>query len=408
VWKPVGEFRSSFGDMKKPQNHDGSTAGWYAGLDGIRAIAVILVFSVHYMGYRTRFVGWTGVPIFFVLSGFLITGILYDNQHEPHRFRNFYIRRTLRIFPLFYLAWLLVLIAACLLRAQWQPIQILWLTYLGNYVRFIAGSQVPDHLFTLRTPRLPLEIGHFWSLAVEEQFYLLWPLIVFHVRERKQLIRICMATIVLVLMLRIILWSTLSQNLLSMEILYRLTITQCDAFLLGGLMALWMRGPEKDNLLIHSNKILYTSLASFACAYIFNNGLHLRDLLATSPWMSTYGFTLVDLIAAGLILCSLQSGSFVFRLTTTRPLRMVGKYSYGVYVYHVMLMPFLQHYVLPVSHSGPKSVYYIRSVSSTLLYFLIVLAVSVCSYHLVEHPFLTLKDRFTVRHKNPGVEGSKV
>src|ERR1700731_1070913 len=85
--------------------HDGSPTSWYLGLDGIRAVAVLLVFLMHYAYKQTLTIGWTGVLIFFVLSGFLIPGILYDNQEEPHRFRNFYIRRTLRIFPLFYFAW---------------------------------------------------------------------------------------------------------------------------------------------------------------------------------------------------------------------------------------------------------------------------------------------------------------
>jgi len=390
--------------MKNPHKLSPSTGSWYLGLDGIRAIAVLLVFSVHYMGFRTRFVGWTGVLIFFVLSGFLITGILFDNRHEPHRFRNFYIRRTLRIFPLFYFAWLFVAVAAIYLQARPRPIQLLWVVYLGNYVRFIVGNSSLDHIFTFRPPKLPIEIGHFWSLAVEEQFYLLWPLVVFHVRERRRLIQICAITVGAVLALRIVLWATLSKNLLSMEILYMLTPTQCDAFLLGGLMALWMRGEEKDKLLRHAGKILYIGMALFAAAYVLNNGFHLRDLSATSPWMSTYGFTIVDTIAAGLILCSLQPRFFLFRITTAWPLRMIGKYSYGIYVYHVLLAPFLQHYVLPVEHSGPARIYYVRSIASNLVYFLIVLAVSICSYHLLEHPFLALKDRFTVRHKNPDAQ----
>jgi peptidoglycan/LPS O-acetylase OafA/YrhL len=179
----AGPIKQSGASATSPKN-------WYVGLDGIRAIAIILVFTVHYMGFRTRFIGWTGVLVFFVLSGFLITGILYDNRSEPNRFRNFYVRRTLRIFPLFYFAWILLAAAALFLGTRWRPIQFLWLAYLGNYARFIAGSQLPDHIFTLKGPRLPLEIGHFWSLAVEEQFYLIWPLIVFRLRERKKLIRI--------------------------------------------------------------------------------------------------------------------------------------------------------------------------------------------------------------------------
>ncbi len=389
---------------KDGQRRDRQGSVWYQGLDGVRAIAVILVFSVHSVGYKTLFVGWTGVQIFFVLSGFLITGILYDNQDEPYRFRNFYVRRTLRIFPLFYFAWLLVLIAGFFLRAQWHPLQILWPVYLGNYVRFIVGVESLDRFYTLLPPKVPLEIGHFWSLAVEEQFYLLWPFVVFFVRDRLRLVHICIVVVLLGPILRGLLWAIVSPNLLSIGLLYRLTPTQCDAFLLGGLMALWMRGPEKDRLLQHGNKILCASLILLAAAYLANNGFHMRDLDATSPWMSTYGITLVNMSAAGLILCSLRPGSFFFRMNITRPLRMVGRYSYGVYVYHVLLLPFLYHYGSPPNPSRSPRLHIVHAVLMVPLYFFIVLAVSAGSYHFLERPFLTMKDRFTTRHNNPGAQ----
>jgi peptidoglycan/LPS O-acetylase OafA/YrhL len=390
--------------MENARKQDFQTGVWYRGLDGVRAIAVILVFTVHFIGYRTRFIGWTGVPLFFVLSGFLITGILYDNCNEPHRFRNFYVRRTLRIFPLFYFAWMLILIAGIFLQAQWHPIQVLWPLYLGNYVRFIVGTEALDHIYTLRPPALPLQIGHFWSLAVEEQFYLLWPLVVFYVRERWRLIQICIAVVALIPLLRVLLWATASKKLLSILLLYMITPTQCDAFLLGGLMALLMRGSEKTKVLLYANKIFYLSLALLVAAYLANNGFHFRDLRADSAWMSTYGFTLVNMIAAGLILCSLQSNSLVYTLTTSWPLRIIGRYSYGIYVYHVLVAQYLEYYIWPVSHSGPPLVYIIHATLSTVLYFLIVFALSVGSYHLLEAPFLTLKGRFTARQKNPTAE----
>jgi peptidoglycan/LPS O-acetylase OafA/YrhL len=382
---------------------DGKPKSWYLGLDGVRAIAVLLVFSSHYIGAKVTVGGWIGVPIFFVLSGFLITGILYDNQNEPYRFRNFYIRRTLRIFPLFYFSWLLVLIAGYFLHAQWHAADLFWLLYLGNYVRFFAGTPGLDHIFTLNQ-HLPIEIGHFWSLAVEEQFYLIWPLVVFLVGKRKTLIRICVSAIIFVPILRTVLFFVLPQDLLSMGILFRLTFVQCDAFLLGGLIALWMRGPEKSRLLLHSNKILYGSLGALVAAYLLNSGTHMIPLTGDTPWMSTYGFTLVDLTAAGLILCSLRPGSIVFRVMTLWPLRIVGKYSYGIYVYHVLLAPFLRYYVWPVNDIQGTWLYRIHVGLSTILYLLIVLAVSVCSYHFVELPFLGMKERFTMRHRNPDAD----
>jgi peptidoglycan/LPS O-acetylase OafA/YrhL len=387
--------------MENARKQDSQTGNWYQGLDGVRAIAVILVFCTHYIGYRIHSVGWTGVNIFFVLSGFLITGVLFDNRDELHRFRNFYVRRTLRIFPLFYFAWLLVFIAGLFLQAQWHPIQILWPLYLGNYARFIAGSQGIETFATLRPPHLPIVFGHFWSLAVEEQFYLLWPLIVFYLRERKLLIRFCIAVVMLVPVLRVILWATVSKNLLSMMFLDMLTPTQCDAFLMGGLIALWIRGEEKDRLLRNSTRVFAVSFGLFAVACVLNYNPHLHDVLPNTGWMSTYGFTLVDCSAAGLILCAVRERSLTFRLTSSWALRIIGKYSYGIYVYHALLENYLQYYVWPANHSWPMRVYVIHGILSSFLYFLIVFVISACSYHFVELPFLRLKDRFAVRHKNP-------
>jgi peptidoglycan/LPS O-acetylase OafA/YrhL len=89
---------------------------YYPALDGLRAVAFIGVFLHHYMSLPY---GWAGVDVFFVLSGFLITGILYDTQDEPHRARNFYIRRTLRIFPLYYGVLLFIFLLTPVLHWAW-------------------------------------------------------------------------------------------------------------------------------------------------------------------------------------------------------------------------------------------------------------------------------------------------
>ena len=386
---------------------DASSKNWYFGLDGVRALAVLLVFSVHFMAQPTASAGWTGVLLFFVLSGFLITGLLYDNQDEPFRFRNFYIRRTLRIFPLFYFSWLLVLIGGLILHADFQSSQLLWIVYLGNFLRFMVGSPVQDHIFTAYQG-LPLEIGHFWSLAVEEQFYLVWPLVVFTVRKRSTLIRICLLAVVLVPLLRTAFLFTLPSSILSMEFSYRMILTQCDGFLLGGLLALWMRGPEKEWMLRHSHKIIGIPFVAFLVAYLVNNHFRWQVLSATSPWMSTYGFTLVDLMAAGLILSSLRPHSAVYRVLTLPPLRLLGKYSYGFYVYHVLMRPFLLCLVGTPTDAVQTSGQALHLLLSSTICFMAIFAVAACSYHFVEQPFLKTKDRFTMHHKNPGSENALV
>lgn len=165
-----------------------------------------MVFCQHYLPYPASLRrGWTGVDIFFVLSGFLITGILYDTRNTRHRFRNFYVRRTLRIFPLYYG----ILLAAVLLMPvfHWvfHPIWYLWPLYLENYGRFVwvhdlhTTPYALDHLLSARrhfaNPPLVFYLGHFWSLCVEEQFYLAWPLVVFLVKDRVRLRNVCAAAL---------------------------------------------------------------------------------------------------------------------------------------------------------------------------------------------------------------------
>ena len=290
--------------------------GWYPGLDGVRGIAVFLVFTLHYVPRLTGYMGWVGVDIFFVLSGFLITGVLYDNRNEPHRFRNFYVRRTLRIFPLFYFIWICIFLTAFVFRERWRPLLALWPLYLGNYARFIAGTEAVDRVWT---SRFAFEIGHFWSLGVEEQFYLLWPLVVFRVESRRVLIRICIAVMLIVLLLRIALTLTLPSPILELGFLYRMTFSQADAFLFGGLLALMMRGPLEPFVVGFGKKLLTGATAALLLAWLCNAGMHLRPVYSVTPWMSSYGFTLVNFAAGGLILSALRPGEGLYLVLSWNP-----------------------------------------------------------------------------------------
>ncbi len=284
---------------------------------------------------------------FFVPSGFLITGGLYDNRNKPRRFRNFYIRRTLRIFPLFYFIWFCIFVAALFVHEHWHPLQMLWPLYLGNYARFLAGATAVDRIWT---SHFAFEIGHFWSLAVEEQFYLLWPLVVYRVNNRQRLIRICIAVIFAVLLLRILLSLLLPHRILDLEFLYRMTFSQADGFLFGGLLALLMRGPKESALLRSGSRLFTGALAALLAVWLLHGGIHAGHLAPSTPWMEEYGFTLIDLAAGGLILCSLRPGNLLFLCMNFGPLRLLGRYSYGFYVYHVLLEPLLVVFVLKRWH----------------------------------------------------------
>lgn len=160
---------------------------YYPALDGLRAIAFLLVFSQHYVQLPW---GWTGVEIFFVLSGFLITGILYDTRDAQHRFKYFYIRRSLRILPLFYFVLVVVTVFGLLVHSRMSWGWLAWFFYFGNILPFLhqAAPQSAFGLTSLGTVLSPthnwlaMSVRHFWSLCIEEQFYLLWPAVVYGIR----------------------------------------------------------------------------------------------------------------------------------------------------------------------------------------------------------------------------------
>ena len=176
---------------------------FYPALDGIRTIAFLMVFFQHYSSITW---GWAGVDIFFVLSGFLITGILFQTRDRPHRFSTFYTRRVLRIFPLYYGVFAVLLLLTPLLHFQWNRYWLFWVFHLGNYLRGFSPSSFPGTSSLVRYGALPsrfpwlwVNAGHFWSLCVEEQFYLVWPVVVFSVRRVKPLLAICLAYFVLMM-----------------------------------------------------------------------------------------------------------------------------------------------------------------------------------------------------------------
>ena len=142
------------------------------------------------------FGGWIGVDLFFVLSGFLITGILYDAKGGPHYFRNFYMRRSLRIFPLYYAFLILIFAVMPLLRASGADHvgkQVWMWTYLSNVLFARVGWE-----------GMPAHTTHLWSLAIEEQFYLLWPLLVW-LASRRRLIQLCVGSIAVAFATRLVL-----------------------------------------------------------------------------------------------------------------------------------------------------------------------------------------------------------
>ena len=361
-------------------------------LDGFRGIAFLLVFMRHYAlsthtesailhaGMTIGSGGWIGVDLFFALSGFLITGILLDTRRTKGYFRNFFARRILRIVPLYYGVFVLLLLLTPILHLQWHRGHLLYLVYLGNiaYVTNTSLGQIaPD-----------VSLIHFWSLAVEEQFYLIWPCIIFFVARRRQLVWVCVGLSVLALAIRIVLLATLPAWY-AYEWCYALLPTRMDGLLYGALAAVWVRSRPVESIQPIARRI--SLAAGVALAGIFAVGgfnFHSRS-------MTLAGYPILAALFASVLLQALVPHSWAFRLGNVRILRFFGKYSYGLYVYHALFFPGLSR-LMPVLQRECHSL-----ILGGLLYVSLVfvgsVVAAVASYQLYEKHWLALKRYFAYK-----------
>ena len=383
---------------------------YYPSLDGLRAVAALMVFYEHYVSAPRHVFGWgwTGVDVFFVLSGFLITGILYDSQNKPHRFRDFYVRRSLRIFPIYYAVWLVLLLLAPLAQFQWNLRWLVWPAYVGNYSPLFfrdAAGDTSQYFWIVLGPQaqawfgktMHIYIGHFWSLCVEEQFYLVWPAMVYLVKKRETLLKICLASIVLVPVLR---WLTLTlaagARPLAIVLIYGSLPTRLDALLIGGAVALLLRGRAHASLHKWARRLLFSAamfclLASLASAKAF----HFLTHGSTARWYIAISFTAIDLLAAAFLLESIHPSGKLGAVLRWKPLRALGLISYGFYVYHDLLHDFYSYFAARYFPSHPLTASACAALLGTLV-------LSTLSYLLLEKPMLRLKRRFSGQvHRAP-------
>jgi peptidoglycan/LPS O-acetylase OafA/YrhL len=317
--------------------------------------------------------GWSGVTLFFVLSGFLITGILWDSKGTARWWRNFYVRRVLRISPLYYGSLLLVLVISAVFRSAQGGWRGLWIyaLYLQN-IPWIADPGVGSR---------PLPLTHFWSLAVEEQFYLVWPLMLYKLKTPAQVKHVCLAIFLASIAFRCAIWALSPQP----EAYNGFLPSRAGELALGGYLAMRLRDGSWDSLERMAPYLTAGSLLGF-CAVCAPS--HIYEL--TNIACSTAGLAFITGFYAGLLVLALGNG-MVHRVMSVAWLRWVGGISYGIYIFHVLLLPvyaWLAHALMP--HAGRIEAIAVRG----MVTWVVTAMVAWLSYRYFEAPILGLRRYF--------------
>ncbi len=358
------------------------------GLDGLRAVAFLLVFLFHAnFGYY----GWVGVQLFFVLSGFLITGILLDMKRSLPTltyFVKFYGRRFLRIFPLYYLyLFLIAQVAVALLQngIRRNYVEVFWsqypyaLVYAYNF--FMATSR-----FTLTSQFLT----HLWSLAVEEQFYILWPLVVL-LTPVKHLKKVFLTAIGLAPLFRLgvlLFYQHASFKILgdANTAVYALPFSHLDAFAIGALLNLGVTFPKARTqfLVLLVAFPALGMLTDFLSTGIwnYNNGFGL-PLLLPNAYKPVWGYSILNYLFV-LLLYGVAYEGWMVRVLEHRWMLYLGKISYGLYVYHYAILWLTAEVLFP-------SVNPILGAAISLALTILIASVS---FRFIEKPITDLKDRW--------------
>ena len=344
----------------------------YNELDGIRAIAVIMVMFYHFFKdvtvqndillivQKLSLFGKTGVSLFFVLSGFLITRILLNTKRDDSYFKSFYIKRVLRIFPLYYFFLLIYYFVVPLFLHQ--PIagfsqQVWYWTFMQNFALTFDWNSVG-----------PI---HYWSLSVEEHFYLFWPLVIYYCSIKNIKWAILSLCVISFFVRFILIENRIEESLF--------TFARFDELAIGSFLA----------ILEFEKKLVTENLKKFVAVFI----IFLIPLIYIS--LNNGNYSLLESCARYLVLAMVY-GSFVAIAIITEPknwikktlnnqiLKTIGKVSFGLYVYH----PICFHLIINE----------LRITNLTLCFLLsfgLAYIVSILSFNLLEKKFLKLKERFS-------------
>jgi len=352
--------------------------GHIKALDGLRGFAMLLVLMIHcYNFYPFTFlseIGWIGMDLFFVLSGFLITGILLDTKGKKNCYRNFIVRRSLRIFPLYYFVLIIFFSTVSIFALHAFDFYLSIETYFWTYTQniYIAFHDWPQNNYAL---------WHLWSVAVEEQFYLFWPLVILLLRSKN---------IYIVSIAGIIISVSIRNYRPDFPFSHVFTFARIDSLLIGGCVAVMIR--EQKGILEKIVPYVFLISVLIIGAII----LCTKDISYKNIYFVKFGYTLFSL-AFGCILTGIfdqkKTGRILNVFFGLKLLTITGKYSYGIYIYHwiffIILLPRIIPIIEKINYLHTHAVFI-----STLIFTALTFTVSYISYHLFEKQFLKLKSHF--------------
>jgi len=342
---------------------------YYKGLDSFRGIGILWIICCHYFPQIDFFrFGWISLEFFFVLSGFLITKVLLSSTKNNHFFSRFYIRRALRIFPVYYL-FILCFFAAIFLFSKDRHF-----TYIkGNYPFFLVYMQ--NFLFVFKGLDPENYLSHLWSLAMEEQFYFLWPLAIFYIRDLRKLKKLLWFIIGFALLLRIIVWWYWGERF---EVYHCNTFTRIDTIAFGCLLGCGFsyKDIKREIRII----IITASILVFALGFIL-----FHDPFITNPLFATLGYSAFSLVSIFFLEYFIKEKTKFRFLKTNWLINYLGQISYSMYLFHIPIYIYFSQKT-GFSHLG-----------NGLFFIAVTFMLSSASYYFYELRFLNLKKKFPVQ-----------
>jgi peptidoglycan/LPS O-acetylase OafA/YrhL len=296
-------------------------------LDGLRGIAILMVVCFHYFPntFLFRF-GWSGVDLFFVLSGYLLTGRLLPYLDDKKILQKFYWNRFIRIVPL-YFTFLIVFFAVWFLFASKQTLTT-YPYYNDHWLSLFVFMQ--NWVFIHYYPSSPGALTHLWSLAVEEQFYLLFPLFILLIKDRRRLFLSALFLVITIVMIRCLFFY---QDILNSDYNWN-TFFRLDSFFIGFILFILV---EKKITFLNST-LVFKYLSYAALIILLVEIFILKNTNPRNSFYITIGYTIVAIIYAFLIYLILSNNNnFLTTLTKNSFLKYTGKISYSIFILHFPL-----------------------------------------------------------------------